>query len=167
MSNKVKGISIKNHTYFFLGDIINIKSFDTNSIKINEKSYKNILNCYIRYVTIKDLKYVKINSVNPLCLIFSKENRCFVEINKNNCLVLVPTNESKEITKRHEELWSKIRKLIMSITKNSNDCDDKYRKIKFDLDDDLHLNKMIEIYNVAIVIIDISYENYKYYPQVF
>ena len=29
------------------------------------KSYKNILIYYIAYVTIKDSKYVKINSVNP------------------------------------------------------------------------------------------------------
>ena len=97
MSNKVKDISIKNHTYYFLGDIINIKSFDTSSIKINEESYKNILNCYIRYVTIKDLKYVKINSVNPLYLIFSKGNGYFEEINGNKYLTQVPpANERKK-----------------------------------------------------------------------
>ena len=43
----------------------------------------------------KDLKYQKINSVNPLYLIFSKMNEHFEEINKNKCLTLVPTNESK------------------------------------------------------------------------
>ena len=71
MSNKVKDISIKNHTYYFFDDIINIKNFDPNNIKIDEKSYKNILIYYIGYVTIKDSKYVKFNSVNPLYLIFS------------------------------------------------------------------------------------------------
>ena len=39
--------------------MINIKSFDANSIKIDEKSYKNTLIYYIGYVTIKDSKYVK------------------------------------------------------------------------------------------------------------
>ena len=72
MSNKVKYISIKNHTYYFLNDIINIKSFDSYNIKINENSYKNILIYYIGYATIKDLKYVKIGNVNPLYFIFSK-----------------------------------------------------------------------------------------------
>ena len=43
MSNKVKDISIKNHTYSFFDDIINIKSFDPNNIKIDEKSYKIFL----------------------------------------------------------------------------------------------------------------------------
>ena len=46
-------------------------------------------------------------------------------------LTLVPTNESKEETKKYEELWIKIRDLIRSITKNSDDYDEKYMKIKF------------------------------------
>ena len=43
---------------------------------------------YIEYVTIKDLKYIKINSVNPLYLIVSKVNGYFEEINKNKYLTL-------------------------------------------------------------------------------
>ena len=43
MNNKVKDISIKNHTYYFFDDIINIKHFDPSNIKTDEKSYKNIL----------------------------------------------------------------------------------------------------------------------------
>ena len=66
MSNKVKDINIKNYTYYFFDDIINIKTFDPTNINRDEKSYKNIFIYYIGYVTIKDLKYVKINSVNPL-----------------------------------------------------------------------------------------------------
>ena len=42
MSNKIKDVSIKNNTYYFFNDIINIKNFDPNNIKIDEKSYKNI-----------------------------------------------------------------------------------------------------------------------------
>ena len=40
-------------------------------------------------MTIKDLRYIKINSVNPLYLIFN-------EVNGNKYLPLVPTNKSKE-----------------------------------------------------------------------
>ena len=54
MSNKVKNIDIKKaHTTFF-NDII------------------NIFYCHIGYVTIKDSKYAKNNSVNPLYLFFAK-----------------------------------------------------------------------------------------------
>ena len=40
MSNKVKDINIKNQTYQFFNDIINIENFDLNDIKIDEKTYK-------------------------------------------------------------------------------------------------------------------------------
>ena len=63
MSNKVKDIDIKNRTYYFFDDIINIKTFDPNNIKIDKKSYKDVLIYYIGYITIKDSKYLKINSV--------------------------------------------------------------------------------------------------------
>ena len=50
MSNEFIYISIKNHTYYFFDDIINIKHFDPNNIKIDEKSYKNILNYYLHWL---------------------------------------------------------------------------------------------------------------------
>ena len=59
MSNKVKDIDIKNRAYYFFNDIIRIKCFDPNNIKIDEKSYKIVFIYYIGYVTTKDLKYVK------------------------------------------------------------------------------------------------------------
>ena len=74
-----------------------MKNFDWNNLKIDEKSCKNILPYfYIEYVTIKDLKYVNINSVNLLYFIFSKVNGYFEELNGNKYLTLVPANESKE-----------------------------------------------------------------------
>ena len=50
---------------------------------------------YTGYGIIKDLKYLKINSANPLYLIFIKVNGYFEEINGNKYLALVPTNKSK------------------------------------------------------------------------
>ena len=79
MSTKVQDIDIKNRSYYFFHDIINIKNFDSNNIKIDEKSYKNILTHYIRYVSIKDLEYVKSDTFNPLHLIFNKLNGYFEE----------------------------------------------------------------------------------------
>ena len=43
MSNKVKDIYIKNHMYYFFNDVTNIKNFDPNNVKVDEKSYKNVL----------------------------------------------------------------------------------------------------------------------------
>ena len=99
MSNKVKDKDIKNRTYYFFNDIINMKNIDSNNNEIDEKSYKNILIYYTGYVMIKDSKYVKFKIANMLYLIFSKVNGYFEEINGNKYLILVSTYESKEIKK--------------------------------------------------------------------
>ena len=117
-------------------------------------------------MTFKDSKYVKINSVIFLYLIFGKVIGYFEEINENKYLTLVPTNETKENFKRYEELWSKIRDLIRSVTKNLDDYDEKFMKIKFNSDEELPLNKTIEISSMTIVVRTIFLENNKY-PQVF
>ena len=138
-----------------------------NNIKIDEKSNKIIFIYYVRYGAIKDSKYVKFNSVNPLYLIFNKVNGYFEEIDGSKYSTLVPTNESKGKIKKYEELWSKIKDLIRSITKNPDDYYEKYMKIKFNSDDELPLNKRIEIPSMIIVIKAFFYENNKYYPQFF
>ena len=160
MSNKFQDINIKNYTYYVFDDSTNIKNFDPNNIKMD------ILIYYIGYVTMKDSKYVKTNSVNLLYLV-PRVNGNFEEINNSKHLTLVPTNESKEIIQKYEELWSKMKDLISSITKNSDDYDEKYMKIKFDLDDELPLNKTIETHNLTIVIRAVFHENNKYYLQIF
>ena len=71
----VKDMGIKNRTYYFCDNIINIKHFDADNIKIDEKLYKNILNYYIGYVTIK--KDLKTHNVNPLYIILGKMNEYF------------------------------------------------------------------------------------------
>ena len=86
MSNKVKDIDIKNCTYYFFDDTINIENFDPNNIKIDEKPYKKIPIYYIAYLLIKDSRYVKNNNVNPLSFTFIKVNKYFEDINKNKYL---------------------------------------------------------------------------------
>ena len=58
MSNKVKDRNIKNQTYYFFDDIINITNFNPDNIKIDEKSYKIIL---IYYVYIYDYQKFEIH----------------------------------------------------------------------------------------------------------
>ena len=61
----------------------------------------------------------------------------------------------------------KIRDLIRSITKNLIGYDEKYIKIEFESDDELLLNKIIEIPIMTIVVRAVFLENDKYYSQVF
>ena len=60
----VKEINITNRTYYFFDDMINIRNFHANLLKIDKKSYKDIDIYYIGYITVKDSDYVKINIVN-------------------------------------------------------------------------------------------------------
>ena len=101
--------------------MINIKNHDPNKIKIDEKSYKNTLLYYTGYISLKDFRYVKVNSVISLYLLIGKVNGYFEEINGNKNLMLVTTDESKEIMKKYNELWSKIKDLIKPKTNNSVD----------------------------------------------
>ena len=59
MSNKVKDINIKNQTYDFFNDIINIENVDPNNVKIDEKSYKNIVIYYIGNILIDNKRIRK------------------------------------------------------------------------------------------------------------
>ena len=95
-------------------------------------------------------------------LIFRYVNGYFEGINGNKYLTLVPTNASKKKRKKHEELWSKIRDSIRSVTKNSDDHGEKYMKIKFNSDDELPLNKTLKIPNITIAVRAIFLENNKY-----
>ena len=107
MADKFKDADIENCTYYYFDDMVNIKNLDPNNIKIDEKSYKNVLIYYIGYVTFPDLGYVKINSVNPSYLIIDKLNGYFEEIYGAKYLTLVSTNESKETINKYEELGVK------------------------------------------------------------
>ena len=89
------------------------------------------------------------------------------EISKSKYLALVPANESIEKINKYEELWSKVRDLIMSITKNSDEYEETYMKRKFNSDDKLPLNNTIEIYSMITFVRAVFYENNKYYQQVF
>ena len=63
----IKEIDIKNKKFFFFNGMINIKDFDSNLLKIDKKSYKNIGIYNIGYITVKKLDdYENIYSVNPL-----------------------------------------------------------------------------------------------------
>ena len=75
--------------------------------------------------------------------------------------------KAKKKLKRYGELWSKIRDLIRSINKNSNDYDKKYMKIKFNSNDELPLNKTIDIPIMTIIVRAIFLRNNKFYQQVF
>ena len=66
----LKQINIKNRIYYFFSDMISLKNFEPNLLKIDRRSYKNIGIYNIGYITIKKIDdYKNIYSVNPLYLL--------------------------------------------------------------------------------------------------
>ena len=54
---KIKNINIKNRTYYFYDDMVNIKDFDSNLLKLDKKSYKTLL-----FITL-DMSQKKITTI--------------------------------------------------------------------------------------------------------
>ena len=81
---EVKQFNIKHWTYSFYNDIIDLKDFEPNFLKIDKKSYKNIDIYYIGYITIKKIDdYESIYSVNPLYLRIGHASEYIEEKNGN------------------------------------------------------------------------------------
>ena len=86
--------------------MINIEDFDSDLVKTDKKSYKNIYIYYIGYITIKNIDdYGTICSVNPLYLIIGKIDRFIEEENGSKYLVLDSTNENKEVLKKITQIF--------------------------------------------------------------
>ena len=76
-------------------------------------------------MTVNDLSYVSINNANKI--------NGYTEVsNGSSYLPLVPL-------KRDEELWKKIKNFNITINNNLGNFDEKYIKVKFNLDADLSL----------------------------
>ena len=108
---KVKQINIKNRTYHFYNGQIYLKDFDARLLKVDKKDYKEIDIYYIGYVTVKKIANCNnINSVNPLYLMINEMIGHFEEKNENKYLVLDDVDENKEVSKKYEEVWERVKK---------------------------------------------------------
>ena len=61
---QVKELNIKNRTYYFSDDMIDIRNFHSNILKIYKKSHKNIDIYYIAYITIK--KFINCENIQSV-----------------------------------------------------------------------------------------------------
>ena len=137
-------------------------------LKIDKKSYKNIGIYNIRYITIKKTDDCEnIYSVNPLYLRINHASEYIEEKGVNKYLIFDSTDESNELLKKYNDVWSGIKNKIKEIS--SGECDDEkdYMNIKFNSDDNLPLNKLLKFHNMTITIRSVFEEDGKLYPQVF
>ena len=154
-------MDIKNKTYYFYDDMVNIKYFDPNLLKIDKRSFKNIGVYYIRYITKKD-EY-KINSVNPLYLLVHRIEGFIEEKEGNKYLNIASTDRNREVLKKYAEIWSGIKDQIEKINDGKSGKYEKvYMKIKCNSDD-----KQLKFLSLRIIVRTVFEEDGKYYPQIF
>ena len=163
-----KQIDIKNRTYYFYNDMIDIKKFDSNLLKIDKKSYKDIGIYNIGFITIKKIDdYENIYSVNPLYLTITHASGYIEEKDVNKVLIFDSTDKNKELLKKYKDVFNGIRNKIKKISGAECDYEKVYIKIKFNSDDGLPLNKQLKFHNMIITIRSVFEEDGKLYPQVF
>ena len=94
---EAKELNINNQTYYFFDDVIDIRNFYSNLLKIDKKSHKDIDIYYIGYVTIKKFNDCKnIHFVNPLYLIIHSATGHFNEKNGVKYLIIDSTRNTKK-----------------------------------------------------------------------
>ena len=99
-----KQLNIKNRTYYFYNDLINIKDFDP---KLDKKSSMDISIYYIGYVT-KKPEY-NIDSVNPLHLLLGEIDGFIEEENESKYLNIALTDSNNEVLKNMQKYGAELK----------------------------------------------------------
>ena len=103
-----KQLNLKHTTCYFYNDLINIKNFDHNNLRLDKQSVFNNDVYYIGYIT-KKPEY-NFNSVNPLYLMINKIKGHFEEVNGDKYLII--SSENGDIMQKYQEVFDAIKKFI-------------------------------------------------------
>ena len=159
---------MKDCTYYFYNDIIDIKTFDLNMLKVDKKTYKYLDIYNIGYFTIKKIGHgYDVNSVNPLYLRIDNASGYTEKKGSNKCLIFDSTDETKELLKKDNDFFDGLIDEIKKIDHHWLEYTKDYTKIKFNSDDNLPLNKPLKFYNMTVTIRCVICEENKLYPQAF
>ena len=111
-------VNIKDCTYYFYNDIIDIKTFDSKNLKIDKKTYKDLDIYNIGYITTKKIgDCYDVNSVNSLYLRIDSASGYIKEDWTHKYLIFDSTDKNKELLKKYHDVFDgiidKIKKQMM------------------------------------------------------
>ena len=133
---QTKEINIKNQSCFYFNDMINIKNFHSNLLKIDKKPHKDVDIYYIGYITIKEFSDCENTPrVHPLNLIIHSATGYFKEKYGKKYLII-------DLIDKYEEVFFGIKSEIKIINNGKELFYEKnYARIGVNTDDGLPLNK--------------------------
>ena len=161
----IRQLNIEGKTYYFYNDLINIKNFNSNNLKLDKKSVLGNDVYYIGYIAKKP--QWNVNSVNSLYLMINKIKGHFEKVDGDKYLII--SSENGDIMQNYQEVFDGIKEIIKKINDYSQPIkyDGNYMNIRFNTDDDVPLNKIIYFPIITIIIRSVTQKDGKYYPQVF
>ena len=163
-----KEINIKERTYYFYNDVIDIETFDSMNLKLDKKTCKDLDIYNIGYVTIRRIvDCYDVNSVNPLYLGMDNANGYIKEDWTHKYLIFDSTDKNKELLKRYGNVFNGLIDKIKKIDDDWLEYTKDYTKIKFNSGGNLPLNKPLKFYLMTITIRSVTSEENKLYPQIF
>ena len=164
---EIKQINIKNRTYYFYNDIINLDEFDGSKIKVDKKKFNDIDIYYLGYEYKKKITECnEINSVNPLYLRIKDMKGQFKKGKGDNVWYLIIFGDA-DVLRKFENIWKSIRAKIEENTGGIVQYDKDYMKIKFESNDNLPTDNIVNMHQVTIIIRSVFAQNGKFYPQLF
>ena len=127
---ELKQINIKNQTYYFYNDIIDLDEFDGSKIKVDKKSFNDIGIYYLGYECMKRITECnEINSVNPLYLRITDMKVNFRKSKDDNLWYLIVFGNA-DVLRKFANIWKCIRAKIEENTGSIVQYDKNYMKIK-------------------------------------
>ena len=109
----IKQLNIKSRTYYFYIDLISLRNFNPNLLKLDKKSSMDINIYYIGYVT-KKPEY-NINSVNPLYFLISELDGFIKEKEGSKYLNIALTESNYDVLIKNAEAWNGIKNQLIMV----------------------------------------------------
>ena len=168
---RTKQLNIKNKTYYFYNDLINLSNFSMNDLKLDKKTWKDINIYYIGYVDKNKPEDWCVNSVNPLylminkvfCFVGQKDGIKYLKIDKGNkkvedSILSILNNVFSAIKYNIKKINHKC---LLTDCKGFPDCEtfsdfkvkfeDDFANIKFVSNDNLAIEKLIYFLSITVV----------------
>ena len=145
----------------------NLDEFDGSKIKTDRKTFNDIDIYYLCYEHKKKItEYNVINSVNPIYLRITHMKGQFKKDKSDNVWYLI-IFDNENVLRIFADIWKSIRTKIEKYTYGIVQYDKDYMRIKFEDNDNLPTDKIVNVRLATIIIRNVFAQNGKFYPQLF